>query len=102
VRLTMAMDHTLTEAMHEIEELHSLYVEQERVIKDRNDLIVELMAEEDSENDNDSNFGPDYEGDNNGGAEDDTEEDLEEVPEGDAPQKQPPVEEVPQEEAHTR
>jgi hypothetical protein len=35
VRLNMAMDHTLTEDVHEIEELHRHYDEQERVIKDR-------------------------------------------------------------------
>jgi hypothetical protein len=29
LRLTMAMDHALTEAMHEIEELHKCYDEQE-------------------------------------------------------------------------
>jgi hypothetical protein len=104
VRLTMAMDHALTKAMHEIEELHRHYDEQERVIKDHDDLIVELMAEEDSEDDSDSNFGPDYAGDDDRGAEDDTEEDPKEVPEGDAPQEhvpqlEPPIGEVPLEEA---
>jgi hypothetical protein len=95
----MAMDCTLTEAMCEIELLHRLYNEQERVIKDCDDLIVEIVAEEDNDDDNDSNSGPDYEGDDNGGARDVTVEDPEEVLEGDAPQVQPPVEEVPQEEA---
>jgi hypothetical protein len=65
VRLTMAMDHALAEAMHEIEELHRRYDEQERVIKDRDDLIVELMAEEDSDDDIDSS--PDYKGDDDRG-----------------------------------
>jgi hypothetical protein len=50
----MAMDHALTEAMREIEELDRHYEEQERVIKDRHDLIAELMAEEDSDDDSDS------------------------------------------------
>jgi hypothetical protein len=67
VRLTMAMDHALAEAMHEIEELHRRYDEQERVIKDRDDLIVELMAEEDSDDDIDSDSSPDYEGDDDRG-----------------------------------
>jgi hypothetical protein len=85
VQLTMAMDRALTEAMHEIEELHRRCDEQERVIKDHVDLIAELLAEENSEDDSDSNSSPDYEGDDDGGAEGDTEEDLKEVPEGDAP-----------------
>jgi hypothetical protein len=67
VRLTMAMDRALAEAMHEIEELHRRYDEQERVIKDRDDLIVELMAEEDSDDDIDSDSSPDYEGDDDRG-----------------------------------
>jgi hypothetical protein len=36
------------------------------VIKDRDDLIGELMAEEDSYDDSDSDSGPDYEGDDDG------------------------------------
>jgi hypothetical protein len=63
----MAMDHALAEAMHEIEELHRRYDEQERVIKDRDDLIVELMAEEDSDDDIDSDSSPDYKGDDDRG-----------------------------------
>jgi hypothetical protein len=85
VQLTMAMDHALTEAMHEIEELHRRYDEQERVIKDRDDFIAELMAEEDIDDDSDSDSSPDYEGGDDGGARDDTEEDPEEVAKGDAP-----------------
>jgi hypothetical protein len=92
----MAMDHALTEAVHEIEELHRRYEEQERVVKDLDDLIAELMAEVDSDDDSDSDSSPDYEGDDDGGAEDDTEEDPEEVTEGDAPQEHPPVEADPQ------
>jgi hypothetical protein len=90
VRLTMAMDRTLTETMHEIEELHRRYDEQERVIKDRDVLIAELMAEEDSEDYSGIDSSPDYEGDNDGRAEDDTEEDLEEFPKGDAPLEHAP------------
>jgi hypothetical protein len=44
VWLTMAMDRALMEAMHAIEEFHRSYDEQERVIKDRDDLIAELLA----------------------------------------------------------
>jgi hypothetical protein len=55
------------------------------VIKDRDDLIAELMAKEDSDDD--------------GGAKDHTKEDLEKVPEGEAPQEQLLIEEDPQEEA---
>jgi hypothetical protein len=73
---------------------HRCYDEQERVIKDCDDLIVELMAEEDSDDDSDSNSGPSYKGDDDGGARDDTVEDPKEVPEGDAPPVQPLVEEV--------
>jgi hypothetical protein len=51
------------------------------VIKDRDDLIAELMVEEDSEDDSDPDSSPNYEGDGDGRAK----EDLEEVPEGDAP-----------------
>jgi hypothetical protein len=90
VRLTMATDHTLTDAMREIEELHWCYDEQERVIKDRDDLIAELMVEEDNEDDSDSESGPNYEGDDNRGAKDDTEENSDAVPEGDAPQEHVP------------
>jgi hypothetical protein len=78
VRLTMAMDRALTEAMHEIKELHRRYDEQERVIKDRDDLIAELMAEEDSEDDSDLDSRPNYEEDDDGGAKEDPEEVLEE------------------------
>jgi hypothetical protein len=85
VWLTMAMDHALTEAMHEIEDLHKRCDEQERVIKDHDDLIAELLVEEDSEDDSDSDSGLDYEGDDDGGAEANTEEDLKDVLEGDAP-----------------
>jgi hypothetical protein len=81
----MAMDHALIEAMHEIEELHRCYDEQEQVTKDCDDFIAELLAEVDSEGDSDSDSGPDYDGDDDGGATGDTEDDLEEVPEGDAP-----------------
>jgi hypothetical protein len=100
----MAMDRALTEAMCEIEELHKFYDEQERVIKDRDDLIAELLGAEDNEDDSDSDSGLDYEGDDDGGAEGDTKEDPKEVPKGDAPQEhapqlEPMVEEVPQEEA---
>jgi hypothetical protein len=45
VRLTMAVDRAFMEAMREIEELHSCYDEQERVIKDHDDLIAEPMAD---------------------------------------------------------
>jgi hypothetical protein len=74
------------------------------LIKDRDDLITELLAEEDSEGDSDSDSGPDYKGCDDEGVEGDTEEDPGEVPEGDAAQEQAPqlmlaVEEVPQEEA---
>jgi hypothetical protein len=79
----MAMDHVLTKAMQEIEELHKHYDEQEQVIKDFDDFIAKLLAEEDSEDDSDS--GPGYDGDDDGGAADDTEKDSEEVSEGDAP-----------------
>jgi hypothetical protein len=94
VRLTMAMDHALTEAMSEIEELHRRYDEQERVVKDRDDLIAELMAEEGYEDDSDPDSGPNYEEDDDGGAK----EDPKEVLEGDAPQLEPVVQKVPQEE----
>jgi hypothetical protein len=94
VRLTMAMDHALTEAMSEIEELHRRYDEQERVVKDRDDLIAELMAEEGYEDDSDLDSGPNYEEDDDGGAK----EDPKEVLEGDAPQLEPAVQKVPQEE----
>jgi hypothetical protein len=99
--LTMAMNHALTAAMREMEELHRCYYEQERLIKDRDDLIAELLAKEDNEDDSDSDSGPDYKGRDDKGAEGDTEEDPEEVPDGDAPQEQVPqlepvVEEVPQ------
>jgi hypothetical protein len=77
VQLTMVMDRALTEAMHEIEELHWCYDEQERVTKDHDDLIAELMAEEDSKDDSDPDSGPNYQGDDDGGAKED--------PEGDAP-----------------
>jgi hypothetical protein len=95
------MDHALTAAMREMEELHRCYYVQERLIKDRDDLIAELLAKEDSEDDSDSDSGPDYEGCDDIGVKGDTEEDPEEVPEGDAPQEQVPqlepvVEEVPQ------
>jgi hypothetical protein len=60
VRLTMVMDHALTEAMHEIEELHRHYDEQERVIKGCDYLIAKLLAEDDNDNDSDSDSGPDY------------------------------------------
>jgi hypothetical protein len=52
--LTTATDHALTEAIREIEELHRHYDEQEQVIKDRYDLIAELLVEVDSEDDSDS------------------------------------------------
>jgi hypothetical protein len=102
VRLTMAMDRALTEAMHEIVEFHRCYDEQEQVIKDRNDLIIELRAEVDSEGDGDSDSGPDYDRDNDGGADGYTEDDPKEFLEGDAsqdqaPQPEPELEEVPQE-----
>jgi hypothetical protein len=45
VCLTMATDHALSEAMHEIEELHMHYDEQEQVIKDHDDFIGELLDE---------------------------------------------------------
>jgi hypothetical protein len=54
------------------------------VIKDRDNHIAELMAEENSDNDSDSDSSPDYEEDDRG-AKDEIEEDSEEVPEGDAP-----------------
>jgi hypothetical protein len=79
VWLTMAMDHVQTEAMHEIEELHRCYDEQEQVIKDHDDLIAELLAEVDSKDDSDFDSGPDYDGDEDRGAADDNEEDLEEI-----------------------
>jgi hypothetical protein len=100
VKLTMAMDHVLTEATWEIEELHMRYDEQEQVIKDRDDLIAELLAEVDSEHDSDTDFGPDYDGDDDGGAADDTKENPKVVPKGNAPQEKLPqpesvLEEVP-------
>jgi hypothetical protein len=85
LRLSMAMDRALIEAMGEIEELCRRCDEQESMIKDRDDLIAALIIEEDSDDDSDSDSVPDYKGDDNGGVEDDTEEDPEEVPEGDAP-----------------
>jgi uncharacterized coiled-coil protein SlyX len=48
VRLTMALDRALTEAMQEIEELHRLYDEQEQVIKDCDDFIAEILIEVDN------------------------------------------------------
>jgi hypothetical protein len=86
VRLAMATDRALTEAMREIEELHKRCDEQEQVIKDRDDFIAELLAEEDSKDDT----GPNYDGDDDWGAADVTGEDPKEDPEGDAPQEQAP------------
>jgi hypothetical protein len=60
------------------------------VIKYCDDLIIELLAEVDNEDESDSDSGHDYNRDDDGGATDDTEEDLEEVPEEDAPQEQVP------------
>jgi hypothetical protein len=98
----MAMDCALTEAMHEIEEVHRCYDEQEQVIKDRDDFIAELLPVVDSEDDGDSNSGPTYNGDNDRGAVRDNGENPKEVPEGNAHQEQAPqlesmLEEVPQE-----
>jgi hypothetical protein len=88
VRLTMALDRALTEAMQEIEELHRLYDEQEQVIKDCDDFIAEMLIEVDNKDDSDSD--PDYDGDVDDRATDDTKDDPEEVLEGDAPQEQAP------------
>jgi hypothetical protein len=49
------------------------------VIKDRDDHIAELMAEENSDNDSDSDSSPDYEDDDKG-AKDEIEEDPREMP----------------------
>jgi hypothetical protein len=54
------MDCALTEAMHEIEEVHRRYDEQEQVIKDCDDFIAELLPEVDSEDDGYSNSGATY------------------------------------------
>jgi hypothetical protein len=65
VRLTKAMDHALVEAIQEIEDLHKRYEEQEQVIKDRDDLIAELLDEDEDSDDNFDN-GPDDEGNDEG------------------------------------
>jgi hypothetical protein len=81
VRLTMAMDHALVEAIQEIEDLHKRYEEEEHVIKDCDNLITELLDEDvdsDDNSDNDSNDGNDEgNGDGNNGGNDN----IEEVPE---------------------
>jgi hypothetical protein len=63
----MVMDHALSEAMQEIEELYKHYDEQEQVIKDCDDFIVDLLAKIDSE-DSDSDPNLNYNGDDDGGA----------------------------------
>jgi hypothetical protein len=93
VRLTKAMDHALVEAIQEIEDLHKRYEEQEQVIKDRDDLIAELLDEYEDSDDNSDNDSDD-EGDNDGNDEgigDDNnggDDNIEEVP------KQEPILEV--------
>jgi hypothetical protein len=72
------------------------------VIKDHDDFIVELLVKIDSE-DSDSNSDPNYDRYDDGGVAEDSEEDSEEVPKGDtphehAPQLEPELDEVPQEE----
>jgi hypothetical protein len=57
------------------------------VIKDCDDLMAELLAEMDSEDDSDFDLGPYYNGDDDGGAAEDTKVDPEEVPEEYAPQE---------------
>jgi hypothetical protein len=77
LRLTKLIDHALAVAKQEIEDLHKRYKEQEQVIKDHDDLIIELLDEDDNSN-NDS----DDEGNNdgNGDGNDDSDDNIEEVP----------------------
>jgi hypothetical protein len=59
------MDHALAEAIQEIEDLHKCYEEQEQVIKDRDDLIAELLDEDEGSDDN-SDHDSDDEGNRDG------------------------------------
>jgi hypothetical protein len=86
VHLTKAMDHALVEAIQEIEDLHKRYEEQEQVIKDRDDLITELLDEDEDPNDNSDNDSDDEGNDDgndegNGDGNDDSDDNIEEVPE---------------------
>jgi hypothetical protein len=65
VHLTKVMDHALAEAIQEIEDLHKCYEEQEQVIKDRDDLIAELLDEDEGSDDN-SDHDSDDEGNRDG------------------------------------
>jgi hypothetical protein len=93
VRLTKAMDHALVEAIQEIEDLHKRYEEQEQVIKDRDDLIAEMLDE-----DSDDNFDHDSDDEGNGDGNDGGDDNIEEAPEQE-PEQEPmlEVEEDPQE-----
>jgi hypothetical protein len=103
VRLTKAMDHALAEAIQEIEDLHKRYEEQWQVIKERDDLIAELLDEDEDSDDNSDNDSDD-EGNNdgnnegNGDGDDGSDGNIEEVPEQE-PEHKPilEVEEDPQE-----
>jgi hypothetical protein len=82
VHLTKAMDHALAEAIQEIEDLHKHYEEQELVIKDRDNLIIELLDKDEDSNDN-SNNNSDDEGNDEGSGDgiDGSECNMDEVPE---------------------
>jgi hypothetical protein len=96
VCLTKAMDHALADAIQEIEDLHKSYKEQEEVIKDRDDMIAELL-DEDEDLDNNSDNDSYDEGNNDGNDEvngvgnigDD--DNIEEVPEQE-PEQEPILE----------
>jgi hypothetical protein len=84
VHLTKAMDLALVEAIQEIEDLHKRYKEQ--VIKNCDDLIIELLAEAEGSDDNSDNDSDDEgntngndegNGDGNDGGDDNIEEVLE-------------------------
>jgi hypothetical protein len=77
LRLTKLIDHALAVAKQEIKDLHKHYKEQEQVIKDHDDLIIELLDEDDN-----SNSDSDDEGNNdgNGDGNDDSDDNIEEVP----------------------
>jgi hypothetical protein len=86
VRLTKAMNHALTEAIQEIMDLHKRYEEQEQVIKDRDDLIAEMLDEDEdsddnSDHDSDDEVNDEGNGDGNDGGDDNTEEAPEQEPE---------------------
>jgi hypothetical protein len=88
VRLTKA----LVEAIQEIEDLHNSYEEQEQLIKDHDDLIVELLDEVEDSDDNSDNDSDD-EGNNegNGDGNDGGDDNIEEVPEQE-PEQEPILE----------